>query len=176
MILCKKAILVEGDSDELIIQRAYLDSHEGKLPIEDGVEVISVGTSFLRFLEIAECLEIPVKVVTDNDGDIEVLEKKYEKYIGKSKKYNIEICYDGNKYEGDLKLGKDEKPFNYNTLEPLFLKENGIKTFNAIFKTEYSTENQMHKHMRKNKTDCALKIFSYENKIKYPDYIMRAVL
>lgn len=175
MILCKKAILVEGDSDELIIQRAYLDSHEGKLPIENGVEVISVGTSFLRFLEIAEYLDIPVKVVTDNDGNIEALEKKYENYIGKNKKDNIEICYDNNKYEGELKVGKNEKPFNYNTLEPLLLKENNIKIFNTIFKTKYSTENQMHKYMRENKTECALRIFSYENKIKYPDYIMRAV-
>lgn len=53
MILCKKAILVEGDSDELVIQKAYMLQHNGRLPIHDQVDVISVGTSFLRFLEIA---------------------------------------------------------------------------------------------------------------------------
>lgn len=35
MILCKKAILVEGDSDELIVQKAYMKMHNGKLPIQD---------------------------------------------------------------------------------------------------------------------------------------------
>lgn len=41
-----QAILVEGDSDELIVQRAYMDSHRGKLPISDGIDIISVGISF----------------------------------------------------------------------------------------------------------------------------------
>jgi putative ATP-dependent endonuclease of OLD family len=54
MILCKKAILVEGDSDELVVQRAFMDANNGLLPIENGIDVISVGTSFLRFLEVAE--------------------------------------------------------------------------------------------------------------------------
>lgn len=75
LILCKKAILVEGDSDELILQRAYMDKNYGRLPIEDGIEIISVGTSFLGFLEIAKHLDMPVRVVTDNDGDIKALEK-----------------------------------------------------------------------------------------------------
>ena len=86
LILCKKAILVEGDSDELVVQRAFMNSNEGKLPIEMGIEVISVGTSFLRFLEIAEKINKLVVVVTDNDGDLEALKKKYVDYLGKNKK------------------------------------------------------------------------------------------
>ncbi|KNZ43460.1 ATP-dependent nuclease [Acetobacterium bakii] len=176
LILCDKAILVEGDSDELVIQRAYMDTHDGKLPIEDKVEVISVGTSFLRFLEIAKHLSIPVKVVTDNDGDISALEKKYEDYIGTNKKSNIEICYDNEEHIGTLILGKDKKPFNYNTLEPLLLNENNLKMFNSIFNTSYTVEDDLHKYMKKHKTECALKIFSAKNKIKYPDYIKRSLL
>ena len=34
LILCKKAILVEGDSDELIVQKAFMIYNDGKLPIE----------------------------------------------------------------------------------------------------------------------------------------------
>ena len=176
MILCKKAILVEGDSDELVVQRAYMDVHNGKLPIEDEIEVMSVGTSFLRFLEIAERLNISVKVVTDNDGDIPALEKKYNRYIGKNKIENIEICYDDNQYEGTLKLGKDEKAFNYNTLEPLLVKENGLDVLNKIFGTVYESEDDLHKYMKTNKTDCALKIFLAEENIKYPKYIERAIV
>ena len=68
-MLCKKAILVEGDSDELVVQRAYLDKY-GKPPIEDNIDIISArNLSFLRYLKIAKQLMIPVCVVTDNDGD-----------------------------------------------------------------------------------------------------------
>lgn len=175
LILCDKAILVEGDSDELVIQRAYMDTHGGKLPIEDNVDVISVGTSFLRFLEIAENLKTPVRVVTDNDGDVTALKKKYSDYLGSNKKDNIEICYDENEYSGDLMIGKkNPKPFNYNTLEPLLVKANTLELFNEIFGTDYS-EDELHKHMKANKTDCALQIFNYTSNINYPEYIQRAV-
>lgn len=175
LILCDKAILVEGDSDELVIQRAYMDTHNGRLPIEDNVDVISVGTSFLRFLEIAENLETTVRVVTDNDGNVAALEKKYKAYIGSNKKKNIEICFDKNETTGTLKIGtKDPKSFNYNTLEPLLLKSNTVELFNQIFETNYSEED-LHKYMKTHKTECALKIFNYHSNIKYPEYIMRAV-
>ena len=63
MILSKKSILVEGPSDELIIQKAYFDKYD-KLPISDDIDVISLkGLSFLRFLEIAEVLNNKVTVV-----------------------------------------------------------------------------------------------------------------
>ncbi|EAH0476293.1 ATP-dependent endonuclease, partial [Listeria monocytogenes] len=178
LILCKKAILVEGDSDELILQRAYMDSNDGRLPVEDEVEIISVGTSFLRFLEIARNLKISVKVVTDNDGDIIALEKKYEDYIGVNKKKNIEICYDEHVYTGKLTIGKEgnKKDFNYNTLEPLMLKANSLQAFNDIFGKAYSTEDELHKYMKQNKTDCALKIFSSTTNVEYPEYINRAIL
>ncbi|CAK7017564.1 MAG: hypothetical protein PEPC_00724 [Peptostreptococcus russellii] len=175
LILCDKAILVEGDSDELVIQRAYIDTHDGKLPIEDNVDVISVGTSFLRFLEIAEKLKTPVRVVTDNDGDVSALENKYRNYLGSNKKENIEICYDKKEYSGDLMIGKkNPKPFNYNTLEPLLLNVNTLELFNEIFGTDYS-EDELHKYMKAKKTECALKIFNYGSNINYPEYIKRAV-
>ena len=83
LILCKRAILVEGDSDELIVQKAYMMSHDGRLPIQDGIDIISVGTAFLRFLEIADKLHKDTAVITDNDGDITALERKYSK-IGRA--------------------------------------------------------------------------------------------
>lgn len=175
LMLCDKAILVEGDSDELVIQRAYMDTHDGKLPIEDNVDVISVGTSFLRFLEIAEKLKIPVRVVTDNDGDVKALKKKYNDYLDSNKKENIEICYDETEHSGTLMIGKkNPKPFNYNTLEPLLVNANTLELFNEIFGTDYS-EDELHKYMKANKTDCALKIFNYTSNINYPEYIQRAV-
>lgn len=175
LILSKKAILVEGDSDELVLQRAYRDKNNNKLPIEDEVEIISVGTSFLRFLEIAEHLKIPVKVVTDNDGNLEALEKKYAEYLGDNRKENIEICYDENVHTGSLTTGKNEKPFNYNTLEPALLRANSLNILNSIFNTKYENEDDLLKYMKSHKTDCALEIFLSTNQICYPEFIERAL-
>jgi predicted ATP-dependent endonuclease of OLD family len=67
MILAKRTILVEGPSDELIVQKAFKAKH-GTLPLEAGIEVISVySLAFKRFLEIARALTLDTRVVTDND-------------------------------------------------------------------------------------------------------------
>jgi putative ATP-dependent endonuclease of OLD family len=173
LILCKKAILVEGDSDELIVQKAYMKHNNGKLPIEDGIDVISVGTSFLRFLEIAEKISKPVVVVTDNDGDVKSLEEKYKKYINGQFSSNIKICYDQTVEYGDLMIGS--KPFNYNTLEPKIVKVNNLDKLNKIFETSFETVDELHKYMKRNKTECALKIFETDEEINFPEYILEAI-
>ena len=175
LILCKKAILVEGDSDELVIQKAYMNSNEGKLPIENGIDVISVGTAFLRFLEIAEKLNKPVAIVTDNDGDVAAVQKKYSEYIGANAKPNITICFDSTIDSGTLVIGSKNKPFNYNTLEPKFLKENGRDKVNTVLGTSFTNDDDLHKHMKANKTECALKIFETKEDIKFPQYILDAI-
>lgn len=173
MILCKKAILCEGDSDELVIQKAYMQLNDGKLPIEDGIEVISVGVSFLRFLEIADCIKIKTAVVTDNDGDMEAIEKKYAKYRGENQKDYVKICVDSEVDSGDLKIG--ESVYNYNTLEPKLLKSNGLKKMNKILGTKYKTEDDLRKYMKHNKTECALKIFETSEQVEIPEYILEAI-
>jgi putative ATP-dependent endonuclease of OLD family len=175
LILCKKAILVEGDSDELVIQKAYMNANGGKLPIENGIDVISVGTAFLRFLEIATKLNKPVSVATDNDGDVAAVLKKYSDYMGANKKPNITICFDPTVDSGTLVIGSKNKPFNYNTLEPKFLKENGRNKVNAVLGTTYTIDNDLHIYMKANKTECALKIFETKEDIKFPQYILDAI-
>lgn len=175
LLLCDKAILVEGDSDELVVQKAYRAKNEDKLPIEDRIEVISVGVSFLRFLEIADVLNITVCVVTDNDGSVENIKAKYESYLGENEneKENIRICYDTVEDEGELKIGK--KDFNYNTLEPKLLKANNLEVLNEVLGVEYEEVNDLHKYMKNNKTDCALKVFATTVEINYPQYILDAI-
>jgi putative ATP-dependent endonuclease of OLD family len=169
LILSNKSILVEGDSDELIIQKAYSEKHEGKLPIEDGIDVISVGTSFLRFLQIAEKINKPVTVITDTDWSLEQLENKYKNYIGENAKPNILISYDSVMDEGDFEISG--KAYNYNTLEPKLLKSNSIEKFNLIFNKDYTTVDEFHKYMKSHKTECALKIFDTEETIIFPNFI-----
>lgn len=173
-LLCKKAILVEGDADELIIQKAYFDKHK-KLPIEDEIEVISVGTTFLRFLELADLLKKETVVVTDNDGDIEALEKKYKNYIKLNKKEYVEICYDKETHVNQGMLKKNNGNFNYDTLEPCMVRANNLKTLNKILKQDFQTEDELIKYMVNNKTECALEIFESNENINYPIYIEEAI-
>ncbi|MDD5190375.1 MAG: AAA family ATPase [Dehalococcoidales bacterium] len=159
LVLCKKAILVEGPSDELVVQKAY-HVKKGKLPIEDEVEVISVGISFKRFLEIAKIIKKPVAVVTDNDGNYEVnIKKKYEQYANTT---TIKICAD--------------KRDDLNTLEPQIIDVNKdqIKILtNILGVTLNATE--LCDYMQKHKTDWALKIFDTSEGIKFPQYILDAI-
>lgn len=173
LILCKKAILVEGDSDELVVQKAYMCNNNGRLPIQDGIDVICVGTSFLRFLELASILNKKVSVVTDNDGDPNALKTKYSDYLGDNKQPNINICYDETVDTGTLKIG--EKNYNYNTLEPKLLKANSLNLFNLIFGTQYANEDDLRKYMKHNKTECAMAIFNTSETIVFPNYIMEAI-
>jgi len=173
LILCQKAILVEGDSDELIIQKAFRVNNSDKLPIESGVDVISVGTSFLRFLEIAQKIKKSVVVVTDNDGNPEAIKSKYVDYLGEGAKDFIKICFDETIDTGELEV--DGKKFNYNTLEPKLLKANSLESFNKIFGTTYANVDDLYKYMKANKTDCALKIFDATETITFPQYILDAI-
>jgi putative ATP-dependent endonuclease of OLD family len=175
MILCKKAILCEGDSDELLIQKYYKQVH-GKLPIEDGIEVISVGTSFLRFLEIAKKLNCRVSVVTDNDGEPEAKKKKYTDYLGENQKENIKVCFDRTIHVASDFNGAEILPdnFNYNTLEPAMLLAIGFEKLNRILGTDCCDAGKLLKYMHANKTECALKIFDTEEEIIFPDYIKEA--
>jgi putative ATP-dependent endonuclease of OLD family len=168
LVLCRKAILVEGPSDELVLQKVYQAKHSGKLPIQDGVDVISVGTSFLRFLELSKRLKIETSVVSDNDGDVEALQRKYAEYINPGIP-GIRIYYDTVVDEDSV--AKNGKTRNHNTLEPKILKANSLATMNSVFGTSYDTAEELIDFMLANKTECALAIFETDISINSPDYI-----
>jgi predicted ATP-dependent endonuclease of OLD family len=170
LALARKVILVEGDSDELVVQRAYMDANGGRLPIQDGIDVISVGTAFLRFLELALALKIPAAVVTDNDGDTAAVAKKYAAFDGEP---SVRICFDPIVDNGSLTVSG--KPFNYNTLEPKILKANSLATLNKVLGAAAKTDDELRLHMRANKTESALAIFNSATAISYPDYITKAI-
>jgi putative ATP-dependent endonuclease of OLD family len=164
LILCRKAILVEGPSDELIVQKAYMSQNNGKLPIEDEVDVISVGLSFLRFLEIAKKIKKPVVVVTDNDGDYDnKVQKKYQDYDDSP---TIKIC-------------ADERE-NLNTLEPQIVDANKeqLDVLCGVLGIEveaYPDQESISDFMQDRKTDCALKIFDTKEDVEFPQYILDAI-
>ena len=142
---------------------------------EDEIEVISIGTTFLRFLELADLLKKETVVVTDNDGDIEALEKKYKNYIRLNQKEYVEICYDKETHINQGTLKKNNGNFNYDTLEPCMVRANNLKTLNKILKQDFQTEDELIKYMVNNKTECALEIFESNENINYPIYIEEAI-
>jgi putative ATP-dependent endonuclease of OLD family len=73
---------------------------------------------------------------------------------------------------GELTIGN--KPFNYNTLEPKFLKANNNNTINKILGTE-KNDNELLIYMNANKTDCALKVFNTTEDMTFPQYILDAI-
>lgn len=67
--LSKKVILVEGDAEFILLEALYR-KHSKSSPKKDNVHVISVGgTSFKRYLDLAQLLDVRVAVIRDNDGD-----------------------------------------------------------------------------------------------------------
>ena len=157
LVLSKRAILVEGPSDELIVTRAYHDEH-GRDPIADGVDVINVrGLSAARFLDLAVPLAKPVAVVNDNDGDAAKMKQKY-------------VAYTSHSFISIHVGTGDEK-----TLEPQVLAANGLERMNEILGKKYKTEQEMLDHMTANKTSWALAVFESEQAITMPQYIRDAV-
>lgn len=164
LILCRKTILVEGPSDELIVQRANKDKYS-KLPIEEGIDIISVrGLSFKRFLEIAKILKKRVAVITDNDGD-------YDNKI--AKKYNDFIDIE------NILISADNRN-ELNTLEPQIVDANkeDVATLCSILNInneDFKSNQAISQYMISNKTDVALRIFNATEKIVYPQYILSVI-
>ena len=169
-ILATRVILVEGPTDDLIIQRAYLDRH-GKLPAEDGIDVIVVDSlAFKRYLDIALLIRKQVVIVTDNDGSIK--DNVHDKYTD---------------YQQDFFAYYYETNETFNTIEPsvlaVNLDESGEPT--KAFKKAISSRNSMMKRDKQgvldfmstsgNKSEWAYRVFEATEKINYPEYITNVI-
>lgn len=153
VIISNKTILVEGPSDELIVQKAYQITHNNHLPIEDGIDVISVkGLQAKRFLKLAKDLPIKIAVVTDNDGD-------YDKNITEKYKY----------FMSDKVKVFSNNDIKQNTLEPSFAYCNDEKELKKFLNC--SNDMNIVDFMMKNKVDWAYQVFYKDNQFNFPDYI-----
>lgn len=159
LVLAKAVILVEGPSDELVVQRAYLDEHQ-KRPIDDGVDVINVrGLSAKRFLDLAIPLKRRVAVVNDNDGDF--AKNITAKYADYTKHAFVSIHASDN---NDLK-----------TLEPQVVASAGLEVVNKVLGQSFQSDAEASDHMIANKTDSALAFHDTTELVTWPQYIKDAV-
>lgn len=168
VVLADKVILVEGPTEELIIQRAYLDKF-GKLPAANGIDVITIsGLAFKRYCELAKNLKKEIIVVTDNDGDIDKnITKKYADYLPLP---NFHIFYETNE--------------NLTTIEPSVVEANFVSDEKSkIFKKAISKNGSLNGYnkqgiidfMSNNKAEWAMRVFDSDEKIIYPEYIQNAI-
>ncbi|MEH6460476.1 ATP-dependent nuclease, partial [Chitinimonas sp. JJ19] len=158
MVLSRKVILVEGPSDELVVQKAYLKMH-GKMPLDDGVDVISVHSlAFPRFLDIAAALRLETIVIRDNDGDAA---SKRERYASYTKVETIKVCVDSDD--------------TCKTLEPQLIKANGLARLNKLLGKAFDDDAALLKHMTDTKAESALAIFESSEPFEIPAYIADAI-
>lgn len=109
LALCKKAMLVEGDAEFILMDVLYKNAAPGFSTDADVVHVISVdGTSFKRYLELAKLLGTRVAAIRDNDKDYqENCVENYKDLVSEeiqifadedNARYTFEICvYQDNK-------------------------------------------------------------------------------
>ncbi len=159
IILSRKVILVEGPSDELIVQKAYAVKNGGRMPLDDGIDVMSVNSlAFSRFLEILKLTGNVVEVITDNDGDID--SKRLESLRGYESEYIHIHCPDNPET---------------NTLEPCFVKCNELDVLNRILSRDFHSKDELIKYMVNNKTEWAMAVFDSNEKVVFPRYIEDAI-
>lgn len=159
MVLADRVILVEGPSDDLIVQRAHLDA-QGCLPITRGTDVIAVrGLAFKRFLDIAVSVGTRVSVVTDNDGDPDAVTQKYASY---QQHGHIKICY--------------SKDATLKTLEPQLVACNSLADLNRALGSNHQSKEDVLETIgtRSGKTEAALCIFEATSRLTMPAYILEA--
>jgi putative ATP-dependent endonuclease of the OLD family len=157
LALAGKVALVEGPSDAIIFERAFRDAL-GKLPLECGIDVISMGgLTFKRALELCAALSRDAAALQDNDGRTppEIQEP----------------------LEGVLADGKRElfvsDPTAGETLESQLIHVNSEDELRGVLALGASTD--LERWMRNNKTEAALRIFDSEQTITMPAYITRAI-
>lgn len=158
LALCKKAILVEGDAEFILMDVFYRKCADGANTDADGVHVISVdGTSFKRYLELAKLLAIKVAAVRDNDGDFQTnCVANYKDFSSDS----IQVFSDADnvRHTFEICVYQDNKEFC-------------DKQFGAGRKTLTVQE-----YMLKNKTDAAFKLLEKGGvELIVSDYIQQAV-
>ena len=153
--LAKKAILVEGPAEFMLMEKFYITVTNGSTPESDDVHIIDVrGLSFKRYLEVAQHTGSKVAVITDNDKDHQ--KNCIDKYVDYTKDSNIEIFFDSD----DTKR----------TFEVVLYSVNS-KLCDSLFGDDAASWMVTNN----NKTEAAYTLLAQDKEIEVPDYIKRAI-
>lgn len=157
LVLAEKLVLVEGPSDEMVLERFYLDRH-GKRPSDDGIDIVSLkGVALRRSLQLCHALERQVVALRDNDG------KPPTHWTGPLHEY-LEAGV------RDVCIGE---PAAGTTLEPQLKSANGEPKLRKVLGLADDVDPVA--WMTKHKTEAALKILEAPDSLAPPDYMKRAI-
>jgi predicted ATPase len=179
--LSKKVVLVEGPSDELVLKKIYRIKHHGRLPEQDGIDIIVVrGVGFKTFIEIGKDIGTAVNVLRDNDGDYQtnVVEARKE-YI---KHPNIKLI--SSECDEDFSLepamisanaGSEKELVSFAEIVlstqtcNLLKKQASLADKRNFIVTWFKSESGDGKG--KKKVDSAIKLFDTAEPFKYPAFL-----
>ncbi len=157
-ILSPKVILVEGDA-EYILSEKFFEKIDGIKIQESDVHIISVGgTSFKRYMEIANLLNIKTAIIRDNDGDYEKnCVENYEKFINN----NVKVFYEDNN--------------DFSTFE-ISMYQNNKKLCDDLFGPRLRTRT-VQKYMLDEKTETSYELLLKKgDDLDIPEYIFNAII
>ncbi len=174
--------MVEGPSDELILKRSYLDLHD-RLPEDDGIDIIVVrGIGFNNYLEIAKKVRTRVNVLKDNDGNHKNNIGEYSKKYGDCEWINFLATPDNEQYSLEPVLISTNKS-SEKELDSYAKITLSTQTYNK-YNDEKSLDDKSKFLVKwyadeggagKKKVDSAMRVFEAEQKIKYPEFILKAL-
>lgn len=158
LALCKRAILVEGDAEFILMEALYKKYASGGSLDKDGVHVISVdGTSFKRYFDLAKILKIRLAAVRDNDGAYQ--EKCVDNYA--------------NYLSPEIKVFAD--PNDKRSTFEICMYEDNTKVCEELFASGRRTLT-VQQYMLNNKADAAFILLEKkEADLVAPNYIQEAV-
>lgn len=156
-VLSKKVLLVEGDAEFILMEKFY-EMEMGHKPDQDNVHIFSVGgTSFKRYLEVAELLNIKTGVIRDNDSDFQSnCIDLYSDYTDANR--SIFADDDNERYTFEICLYQDNQAF----CDRQFQEDRRTLT--------------VQDWMLKNKAEASLKILeNMDENFQVPNYIKGAI-
>jgi energy-coupling factor transporter ATP-binding protein EcfA2 len=157
LVLARKAALVEGPSDAILLERALMDATDTD-PADAGVDIISMGgLTFRRALELCAKLDRQAIALQDNDGQSpDAIRSGLDAYL-----------------DGDKRMLLVSDPSRGKTLEPQMVAANGEAALRRALALPADAD--LAAWMSRNKTAAALRILDSIEHLNYPDYIVEAV-
>ncbi|MGP9489250.1 ATP-dependent nuclease [Glutamicibacter sp. AOP33-2CA-4] len=156
LAVARKAVVVEGPSDEMIFNLAF-HRITGKAPRACGIDVIALGTRGKRALELAKALGKKIAVLRDNDGEDP---SHWRTQAGDLIQSGQREMFIGNAAEGY-------------TLEPQLFFANDEAVLRSIL--GLAADTGVLDYMLKNKTESAWVIANSGQQLNWPTYIIDAV-
>jgi putative ATP-dependent endonuclease of OLD family len=171
-ILAQKVILVEGNSEYILLPQLVKNSLTYTLE-EKNIEILSGGgITYKHYIELSKVVNNTLLVITDNDGDLETIDciqelnkefnilgnNIYIKCSGSVNEFTFEVCL-FNKNESNLKTISENKP----------------RTKAEYREVPYDKNLA---YMLKNKTEAALRISEevlYKEVVVLPEYIQEGI-